>query len=363
MPKIDSETMRIVYTLPVRFEVGPAFTDMGTRIEQVADWEGMGEVLIFQSDMSLVMSGSLVVNEKGEPIAFLNAWGGSDRQIGTPLIDLLAMGRHKPTPLSAFNPENMSGVQQSNAYLQRAQSLRDQGELHKAISDVYASLQGDPDNWLALYERGVLEDMMNTGLQQSERSLEQSIAIEDEWSESQYSLGLVRYKLGKFEEALEPLKHSLRLDDSNPDSYSMLGLTELELGFPEQAFDNLVAACDRDPDAFMYLDNLTIIANELGRDAEIVDRFLRFVEEHPDDAEARFELASLAIRLDRPALALKQYEWLVHQSPDDGELLARMALCQIKTDDLQGARKTLDRVEEVQPDHPYLPALRRALGD
>lgn len=362
MPAYDDQMMKISLTLPMRFEVGPAFIDMDTHVAQVAEWAGIGEVLIFESDRSLVMNGSLVIDAEGYPVALLCGWGGGERKIGTPLSYVIAMQRHEPIPLELFVPEKLPADQHEFAFLRRGQSLRTRSDLQRSLSDIDASLRSNPENWLALYERGVLADLMNTGLTQSERSFEQCIEIEDEWSEAHYSLGLVRYKMNKHTLAEQSLLRSIELDDSNPDAYSMLGLNSLELGSSDQAFDYMLAACERAPDAFMYLDNLSSIAAETGRDEEVLDRFVRFVEDHPRDSEARDELGRLALRLRRASLALEQFAWLAERSPNDPDILARLAFCQMVTGDTSGARDTLNRVEAVAPDHELLADLRERLG-
>ncbi|MFG0299374.1 MAG: tetratricopeptide repeat protein [Phycisphaerales bacterium JB047] len=361
MPAEDEHPYRIVYTLPISFEVGPGFSEMPTTVEQRVDWAGIGEVLIFASEKKLVMSGSLVVNDEGYPIAILNAWGGGSRDIGTELTDVLAMPRHDLIPLARFGPEHMTGQQQADALVIQALDLRDGGQLQRAYEDASHCLKIDPNNWRALYELGVLADMMGNDLGVAEDYLLRSTEIEDAWSEGRYSLGLVQYKRGRYEEAIESLSTATMLDDANPDAHHMLGLAHWQRSGPEHGLPWLQIACVRAPDTFMYYDNLWSCLSELDREAEALEPFQSFVERNPTDAEGRAGLAQLCLQLRKPGHALPHYQWLVDRSPDDPDLLMRLAFCQIQVSDRQSAESTLDRLESIAPDHELIPRLRQQL--
>lgn len=353
----------IVLTLPIKFEVGPAFSMIGTTIEQRSNWAGTGETLIFASKHKLVMSGSLVVNDEGYPVAVLNGWGGGSRDIGTPLTEILAMSRHDPIPLASFGPEHMAGQQQALAFLTRAQNLRNGGRLQQAHNDAMRSLEIDPANWRALYELGVLTDMMDNDLRGAEVFLKRSIDIEDEWSESQYSLGLIQYKRSQYTLAIESFQKALALDNSNPDTNQMLGICMMQMSKVAEARPFLEIAHQLEPDDYMYLGNLINCYRELNLNYIAIERSKVFVEKNPNDPEGHEGLGQLALSMRDPELAIEQYQWLDSNLPPEAETLVRLAFCQMETGDHLSAASTLDRLESIDPTHELIPQMRQRLQD
>lgn len=353
--------LRIVFTLPLRFEEMVGYTELETQVVGLHEWSGYGEAIVFKSEPDIVLDGSIVVDHEGYPLAFLNGWGGSEHDLGIRFKRVLQIERHEPIKLSDFTPASAPAEHRSFAFAYHAQTLRNRKLYDDAYANLLISLELNPDQWLGLYELGVLQDMMGNDLQGAAETIRESIAAEGAWSESHYSLGLIEYKRGKYQDAIESLRLADQLDPFNPDVHQMLGLSLMELEGAESALPNMERAQDLAPDVYMYLSNLVYAYKEAGKPTMAHDRLLRFVDENPDDPEGRSGLAYYWIQQKEPKLALEQFEWLDRNTETTPEILVRVAFCLMETGDRLKAEETLDRLAAMDAEHGLLPVLRRRL--
>ncbi len=359
--ELGDSPLNILFTLPVSFEIGPAFSTVPTEIEQHVDWAGIGETFIFSSAPDLVMDGSLVINNKGFPLAMITGWGGGNRNIGVPISQIVSLDRRELLPLERFTPSQLPKADQSYAHVYEARNLRNGGRLQGALEHAKKSVALDPNNWHAWYELGVLHDLLEADLTEAESALKRSVSIEDQWSEGLYSLGLIEYKQGTYTDAIESLKKAIKLDPSNPDAHSMYGLSVWQSQGPLMAVVHLEAACNLAPETFMHLDNLNLCYSELDQPRNGLQRTKQFVADSPDDIHGRRELGLLAFKLKESQLAIEQFSWLDEHLPPDSDTLIRLIICQLDTGDRSSAKKSLDKLESIDPAHELLPKFREEL--
>ncbi len=361
LPTGTDAPLRIVLALPLRIEEMVGYTELETQVVGLHEWSGYGEAIVFQSEPDIVLDGSIVVDHEGYPLAFLNGWGGSEHDLGIRFKRVLQVERHEPIKMSDFTPSSAPAEHRSFAFAYHAQTLRNREQYDDAYASLLDCLELNPDQWLGLYELGVLQDMMGNDLQGAAETMRESIAAEDAWSESHYSLGLIEYKRGKYQEAIESLRLADQLDPFNPDVHQMLGLSLMELEGAESALPNMERAQDLAPDVYMYLSNLVFAYKEAGKPTLARDRLLRFVDENPDEPEGRSGLGYYWIQQREPELALEQFEWLDLNTETTPEILVRVAFCLMETGDRLKAEETLDRLAAMDAGHELLPVLRKRL--
>lgn len=359
--ELDDSAISILFSLPISFETGPAFSTIPTQVEQHADWTDIGKTLLFKSDPLLVMDGSLVINHEGFPIAMICGWGGGNRGIGVLISEITSLERHDFVEFDRFLPSLLPHEDQSYAHVYESRNLRNGGRFEDALGHAEKGVAINPVNWQGWYELGVLYDILEADLTQAESALKRSVSIEDEWSEGVYSLGLIEYKLGRYAYAIESLKKAIELDPTNPDAHHMLGLSLWDLEGPLEAVSHLEAACDLAPDTIMYLQNLNICFGDLHQPNRGLERTKQFVLDSPDDSEGRRELGLLAFELKDFELARVQFVWLDDQFEPDSDTLIRLFLCELEMNDRSSAKDVLDRLESIDPHHHLLPRLREEL--
>lgn len=85
------------------------------------------------------------------------------------------------------------------------------------------------------------------------------------------------------------------------------------------------------------------------------------LETSPDTTAARARRAWAYFNLGRYADAEKDYRYVLTRYPSDLEMQAGIAWCRLKRGDRDGARKEIDAVLRVAPDHPAANAALAAL--
>jgi tetratricopeptide (TPR) repeat protein len=357
------EGCTIIYTLPIEFEVGPAYSEHPTFVYSTPNWSGVEGFGLFRYDNELILPGSLVINAALEPVAVLTRWGGGSLDMGVWLDDLDELERHDPIPIEAFTLATIQPDERSQANALLSGLYRHNGRFEMAKQAAEHSIEFDPTNWYALYQLGVLTDMVTTDLSLSALYLKQSIEREGDWVESVYSLGLVRYKQGRFSDAEAAFERALMIDSEHPDSLAMLGLSLWKLTGVQSAIGTLELACDNAPDQYGFLSNYVNAMSELDRESETIERLKAFVEEEPEHEEAREKLAYVVFRAKRFELAEDLFEQLCQAPEPAPDLLTVLAYCQINLGKLDQAQASLGRLMLADPNHWALAQLNENLRE
>jgi tetratricopeptide (TPR) repeat protein len=355
---IVGEECTILYNLPIEFETGPAYSEHPTLLASTPTWDGIGRFGLFRYQNDIIFPGSLIVNDAFEPVAVLTRWGGGRLEMGVWIDDIMALDRHAPIPLDEFSLETIDPDEQSNAYALLSGIYRDNHMLDKARQAAEQGVEIDPMNWHALYEFGVITDMLSSDYPLSASYLERSVEIEGDWVESVYSLGLLRYKQGRFSDAKIAFEQALTIDFEHPDSHAMLGLTVWKLSGAQSAISVLELACDNAPDQYGFLSNYVNAMQELDRESETIGRLEAFIKDEPKHEEARAKLAYIAFRAKRFALAAKQFEQVCRVPEPVPNMLAMLAYSQIVIGKLDSAEENLGRLMRAEPGHPIISQLK-----
>jgi len=285
-PQVE-ERCTIIYTLPIEFEVGPAYSEQSTFVYSTPRWSGVEGFGLFRYDNNLILAGSLVVNAALEPVAVLTRWGGGNLEMGVWLDDLDELERHDPIPIEAFTLATIQPDERSQANAFLSGLYRQNGRFEMAKQAAEHSIELDPKNWYALYQLGVLTDMVTTDLSLSASYLQRSIESEVDWVESVYSLGLVRLKQERYADAKGAFERALMIHSEHPDSLAMLGIALWKSSGVQSAIETLRLACESTPDRYDFLSNYVNAMSELDRESETIERLEAFLEAEPEHEEAR----------------------------------------------------------------------------
>jgi Tfp pilus assembly protein PilF len=110
---------------------------------------------------------------------------------------------------------------------------------------------------------------------------------------SNYNLGYVYYRLGRFSEAEGYLKRAIQIDDQDPDQFIYLARAQMEQGELTEAAENAERALQRAPLSPGFHFVLAKIFEASGNRAGAIAEYQAEVASHPENALARSELQRL----------------------------------------------------------------------
>ncbi len=284
-------------------------------------------------------------------------------------------------------------------------SLRDKRRVAEAEQSFEQAVALDPRLVAAREE---LADVYGSANRRTDevRQLEAIASIERDRVDRQIAVALAHARNGNADLAVVTLGHALERAADRPPVYAALGKLWFEIastrkdhpealvkaidafehtaGTPAATSDVLTAygralmqagqveLADRvlqqatvtfpvDPAAFLASAAVAERLDDAGRARHALIAFTVLVPDDPEFATRAAHIAALSIRMDDNATAVDWLRKAVNATPSDAKLLGALADAQLRNADVDGARQTLARALEKDPENPQLIALARKI--
>lgn len=186
------------------------------------------------------------------------------------------------------------------AYNNLGESYLYQGEFEKAIAIFKQAIEREPDKPVLHYNLATAYDLSGdepASLVEYEKAFKLAKKIAPWDFTVHFKLGLLYYKTGRNNEAIEEFKEAMRLNPADPSVYVNLGLVFKAQGRFKDAFDQYKKALYLDPKFAQAYSNLGVIY-ALAKDYESAeDYFSRALSLDGKFDEARFNLGLLYIEM------------------------------------------------------------------
>lgn len=127
-----------------------------------------------------------------------------------------------------------------------ARGLREQDQMARAIEELEAAREEDPDDVAVLIELGAALAAAGRPVE-GERELRRALRLDPSRAEAQHQLGVLLFKRGVYQPAVAALRRSLELDERNGEAYFYLGEGLNQLGDVDAALEALERAVQFQP--------------------------------------------------------------------------------------------------------------------
>ena len=155
------------------------------------------------------------------------------------------------------------------AYLRRGETYRRQGQLQAAERDLRRAWRLDPTATRPLEELGDVHFELHNYARAADRYADY-VAIDDRSPRLLYKLALARYRGGDSAGGIDPLLRAVAIDDQFADAHYLLGLCFRGTDHPEQALHSLETAVALAPALIVAREQLVSLYDETGHlDREI----------------------------------------------------------------------------------------------
>ncbi|MBP6773723.1 MAG: tetratricopeptide repeat protein [Gemmatimonadaceae bacterium] len=230
-----------------------------------------------------------------------------------------------------------------SARRERARLLRLIGRHDEAIAQLDTLLADDPDDAVALFERGLVEQRAGD-LRRAQRWFERAVNVEFGHPVARLHLAEVLYQRGQNEQALAVLDAVIAQDDSMADAHLLRGFVLGDMGRHEAAVAATQHAASLNPSLQSLQSNLSL------EQAEPVAAM--GLDTVPERGMARYGLG-LAFR-QRGYFEEARREFERSRAQGEDAMLAQHAIAELDliAGQFAAARESYDALLRAQPDHP-----------
>ena len=238
--------------------------------------------------------------------------------------------------LGLVQPTLAQGAGQVQQILRNAQSAMDQGDYARAVGEYEKAVQLAPDNLAA--NRGLVLSNLQAG--RLREAAHAGSAATERWPDDPALLhwvGLVYFKAGQNERALETLQHSAKLDGSHYDIHFDLALVMLTLNQYAPAAGELEKAVQQKPSEVLPHVLLGRAYQNSNRTLQAVEQFKLALHLDPNTKLGHYHLGFAYASLGRNPEAIAEYEKELVRNPQDAEVLYQLGHCLIESGDWKSA--------------------------
>jgi tetratricopeptide (TPR) repeat protein len=302
------------------------------------------------------------VGRRGRPVMTFVSWGA----VGVVIVGLglrtAARTRDWRDEITLWQATVAASPDSARAHSNLGSALLLEGKWDRGREEVEKALALRPDSFEALHNLGLIRSHEGDWLE-AEKAYRQSLALQPDAPPTLYNLARALAAQGKRDEALGFLNQAVARKPLFAEAYVLMGNLLMEQGDGKKAVDAYRMAIEAEPEGSLQAyTNLGNAERALGNLEEAESAYRRAIKLKPTSALAHFNLASLYGQQGRYRETIVELERAVKADP--GMIIAHknLGLLYLKVlRDSGKARRHLQRVLELAPDHPDAPAIREII--
>jgi tetratricopeptide (TPR) repeat protein len=231
---------------------------------------------------------------------------------------------------------------------------RQTGEYRNLVALYTATLQKNPDCWMAHYNLGIV--LSEQG--EPDKAIEhyrQAVALRPDYAEAHYNLGRLLVNLGQVNDAVAHYERAVAINPADAEAQNNLGVTLFGMGRGDDAIAHYQKALEIRPDYAEASCNLASALIAKGDLDGAIARYAACLAAVPDQEEAQYNLASALLRKGRINEAIIQYEKVLAMHPESADAHANLGSALLARGLIQDAMAEYTKALQISPEN--LPAL------
>jgi len=227
-------------------------------------------------------------------------------------------------------------------------------DYHDLFALYGATLQKNPDCWMAHYNLGIVLSEQGEPDQAIEH-YRQAVALRPDYAEAHYNLGRLLVNLGQLNDAVAHYERAVAINPADAEAQNNLGVTLFGMGHAENAIAHYQKALEIRPDYAEASCNLASALIAKGDLDGAIARYTACLAAVPDQEEAQYNLASALLRKGRVDEAIIQYQKVLAMHPDSADAHANLGSALLAKKRIQDAMAEYTKALQISPEN--LPAL------
>ena len=231
---------------------------------------------------------------------------------------------------------------------------RQTADYHDLFALYGATLQKNPDCWMAHYNLGVVLSEQGEPDQAIEH-YRQAVALRPDYAEAHYNLGRLLVNLGQLNDAVAHYERAAAINPGDAETQNNLGVTLFGMGRADEAIAHYQKALEIRPDYAEASCNLASALIAKGDLDGAIARYTACLAAVPDQEEAQYNLASALLRKGRVDEAIIQYQKVLAMHPESADAHANLGSALLARKRIQDAMAEYTKALQIYPEN--LPAL------
>ena len=227
-------------------------------------------------------------------------------------------------------------------------------DYHNLFALYGATLQKNPDCWMAHYNLGIVLSEQEEPDQAIEH-YRQAVALRPDYAEAHYNLGRLLVHLGQLNDAVAHYERAVAINPGDAEAQNNLGVTLYGMGRADDAIAHYRKALAIRPDYAEASCNLASALIAKGDLDGAIARYTACLAAVPDQEEAQYNLASALLRKGRVDEAIIQYQKVLAMHPESADAHANLGSALLARRRIQDAMAEYTKALQISPEN--LPAL------
>jgi protein O-mannosyl-transferase len=231
---------------------------------------------------------------------------------------------------------------------------RQTAEYHNLFALYTATLQKNPDCWMAHYNLGIVLSEQGEADQAIEH-YRQAVALRPDYAEAHYNLGRLLVEARQVNDAIAHYEKAAAINPADAEAQNNLGVTLLGIGRVDDAIAHYQKALEIRPDYPEASCNLATALVAKGDFDGAIARYTACLAAIPDQEEAQYNLASALLRKGRADEAIVQYQKVLEMHPESADAHANLGSAWLAKRRIGEAMAEYTKALQISPEN--LPAL------
>ena len=292
-------------------------------VSAVEDIPGAGRIIRITAPLTSGLSGSPVVNMRGEVIgiATLQTAQGKNLNAAVPNEEIAKLISRKPAAVSAGGQGNPPvAVSPGEDPFVSGMKFFKTARFDEARAYFEKAVKQDPKKSEAYFYIGLCYGTLGR-FNEEIKVYKQAIKLKQDYADAHNNLGLAYGNLGRNQEAIEEFKQAISLKPDNAFAHFNLGLAYGNLGRNQEAIEEFKQAISLKADYAEVYNNLGSAYGNLDRNQEAIEEFRQAISLKPYYASAHLNLGLVYVSLGNKDSAREEYKILKKISPQQADKL------------------------------------------
>jgi tetratricopeptide (TPR) repeat protein len=227
---------------------------------------------------------------------------------------------------------------------------RQTAQYHDLSALYTATLQKNPDCWMAHYNLGIALSEQGEADGAIDHYLK-ALALRSDYAEAHYNLGRLLAEHGEFTEAIAHYEKAAAINPGDAEAQNNLGVTFFGMGRVDDAIRHYRQALDIRPqyaEASCNLANALTAKDDL--DAAII-RYRACLAAMPDQEEPQYNLASALLRKGRMDEAIVEFQRVLQIHPESADAHANLGIAWLAKGRPQDGVDEYRRALQISPEN------------